>query len=273
MNAAPALSGRTRLVPGLAHPVGHVRAPSFYNPAFAAAGLDWLQVPLDVRPERLAAVLDELAQMANVQGVNITIPHKGAACRLCRRVGPEARSTGVVNTLRREGDGSWSGESFDGLGFVRAARAHGVLDTGRAVLLAGCGGAGTAIAHALVDAGVRRLVLMNREPGRAAQLAHALRMRDAGVELRLGWHTDGVGLAVNATSLGLHAGDPLPIDPAALPADAALFDIIAARDTELMAASQARGLRVIGGQPMIDHQVAAQIDFWRGGPIDLEPPA
>lgn len=267
------ISGRTRLVPILAHPVDHVRAPSLYNPAFAAAGLDWLQVPMDVKPERLAAVLAELAQMANVHGLNITIPHKSAAYRLCRRIGTEARSTGVVNTLRRENDGNWSGESFDGLGFVNAARAHGVLDPERAVLLVGCGGAGTAIAHALLDAGVKRLVLVNREPGRAEQLASALRARDAAIELRMGLHTEGVSLAVNATSLGLHAGDPLPLDPAALPADTALFDIIAARDTELMAACQARGLRVIGGQPMIDHQIAAQIRFWRGDPIDLEPAA
>lgn len=273
MSTPMAISGRTRLVPILAHPVGHVRAPGFYNPAFAAAGLDWLQLPMDVKPERLAAVLAELAQMANVQGLNITIPHKAAAYRLCRRIGTEARHTGVVNTLRREVDGSWSGESFDGLGFVDAARAHGVLDTERAVLLVGCGGAGTAIAHALMDAGVQHLVLVNREPGRAEQLARALRARDAAVELRLGLHAEGVGLAVNATSLGLHAGDPLPLDPSALPPHAAVFDIIAARDTELMAACQARGLRVIGGQPMIEHQIAAQIRFWRGDPLDLEPTA
>ena len=99
MSAAPSLSGRTRLVPVLAHPVDHVRAPSFYNPAFAAAGLDWLQMPLDVKPERLAAVLAELGQMANVQGINITIPHKGAACRLCQRIGPEARRTGVESFM------------------------------------------------------------------------------------------------------------------------------------------------------------------------------
>ena len=271
MSAAPSLSGRTRLVPVLAHPVDHVRAPSFYNPAFAAAGLDWLQMPLDVKPERLAAVLAELGQMANVQGINITIPHKGAACRLCQRIGPEARRTGVVNTLRREDDGSLSGESFDGLGFVNAARAHGLLDHARAVLLVGCGGAGTAIAHALMDAGVRRLALVNREPERAEQLAQALRARDASVDVRTGLHTEGVGLAVNATSLGLHAGDPLPFDPAGLPSDAAVFDIIAARATELMAAARARGLRVIGGGPMIDHQIAAQIAFWRGDDFAFPP--
>jgi shikimate dehydrogenase len=56
----------------------------------------------------------------------------------------------------------------------------------------------------------------------------------------------------------------MPFDAALLPPDAALFDIIAARDTELMAACAARGLRVVGGKPMIDHQIAAQIAFWRG---------
>jgi shikimate dehydrogenase len=71
-------------------------------------------------------------------------------------------------------------------------------------------------------------------------------------------------LAVNATSLGLHAGDALPFDPSHLPEGAAVFDIIAARDTELMVACAARGLAMIGGRPMIEHQIAAQIAFWRG---------
>ena len=126
-------------------------------------------------------------------------------------------------------------------------------------------GAGTAIAHALAAAGVRELHVLNREPERAGHLIAALQtlypdlVASTQIErLRT------AALAINATSLGLHAGDALPFDPSWLPAGAALFDIIAARDTELMSACQARGLVVVGGRPMIDHQVAAQIAFWRG---------
>jgi shikimate dehydrogenase len=263
------LSGATRLVPILAHPVDHVRAPRIYNPAFAAAGLDWCQVPMGVHPDDFAATVAQLARVGNLQGLNLTIPHKAAAHALCARLGPEARRTGVVNTMRIDADGQWSGESFDGIGFVEAARAHGVLRPERPVVLVGAGGAGTAIAFALAVAGVRALHIVNREPERAEHLAAELRKAFTGIDVDSGTDTRAAcfataGLAINATSLGLHAGEPMPFDPALLPPDAALFDIIAARDTELMAACAARGLRVVGGKPMIDHQVAAQIAFWRG---------
>lgn len=264
------LTGATRIIPVLGFPIGHVRAPRVYNPAFEAAGLDWCQVPLGVHPDDLAATLAQLARVENIAGVNVTIPHKAAACALCRRLGPEALRTGVVNTLRREPDGGWAGESFDGAGFVEAARHHGMLRPQRPALIVGTGGAGTAIAFALAAAGVKDLVLANREPARAEKLARELREADPQVRVRLGLaHGRDAGLAVNATSLGLHAGDPLPFDPAALAPGAAVFDIIAARDTELMAASQALGLPTLGGRPMIEHQVAAQIAFWRGAPHPL----
>ena len=69
---------------------------------------------------------------------------------------------------------------------------------------------------------------------------------------------------VNATSLGLHATDAMPMDPAKLPEDCAVFDIIAARRTEFMEACAARGLKVVDGVAMIRHQLPLQTAFWKG---------
>jgi shikimate 5-dehydrogenase len=69
---------------------------------------------------------------------------------------------------------------------------------------------------------------------------------------------------VVATSLGLHEGQPMPMDPALLPERCAVFDIIAARRTELMQAAAARGLQVVDGTAMIRHQLPLQTRFWRG---------
>jgi shikimate dehydrogenase len=264
MSAVP-LTGATRLVGIVAHPASHVQAPRFYNPAFAAAGLDWHMVPFDVHPDDFAATVTQLGRMGNLQGLNITLPHKAAALRLCERLGPEARRTGVVNTMRRDADGAWSGESFDGQGFVAAARASGVLHVARPVVLFGTGGAGTAIGHALAAAGVRQLHLHNREVDWAERLATELQAAWPGLACQVGAPLPpNTGLAINATSLGLHAGEPLPFDPARLPADAAVFDIVAARDTELMAAARALGRQVVGGRAMVDRQLGLQIAFWQG---------
>jgi shikimate dehydrogenase len=118
---------------------------------------------------------------------------------------------------------------------------------------------------------VRDLILVNRDPQRAERLGQELRAADPLVRVRIGMtHAASAALAVNATSLGLHKGEPLAFDPALLGPGAAVFDIIAARDTELVAAAQALGLSALGGRPMIEHQVSAQIDFWRGAPFPLE---
>jgi len=66
-----------------------------------------------------------------------------------------------------------------------------------------------------------------------------------------------------------HATDPMPVDPAKLPGDCAVFDILAARQTELMQAATARGLKVVGGVEMIKHQLPLQTAFWRGEGSEL----
>ena len=101
-------------------------------------------------------------------------------------------------------------------------------------------------------------------PGPVETLAVKLRHHFTGLDISLDERFDDAGLVVNATSLGLHATDPLPMDPAKLSTDCAVFDIIAARRTEFMQASAARGLRVVDGVAMIRHQLPLQTAFWRG---------
>jgi shikimate dehydrogenase len=262
-------SGMTRLVPILADPVDHVQAPRHYNPAFAAAGLDWFLFPLGVRPRNFTALLAQLAALTNLQGLNITMPHKAAARELCRTLGPEARQTGVVNTMRLGRSGEWEGESFDGAGFVAAARVAGVLRFERPVFIVGAGGAGRAIAFALAGAGARELHIVDTDAARAERVVHDV--REAYLDIESGTRAErlqSAGLVVNATPLGLHAGESRPFDSAQLAPDACVFDIVAARHTELVVECRARGHAVVDGRAMIVHQVAAQIAFWRGAPID-----
>lgn len=271
----PALSGRTRLVAFIAWPVEPVRAPRTYNPAYAARDLDWCHVPMGVQPDDLPRVLDALRRLSNLQGVNLTIPHKAAAHALCRWLTPVAAACGMVNSMRwlpeTEG-GGWFGTNSDGVGFVGAARARGVLDPTRPAFIAGSGGAGTAIAFALADAGLTRFTVTDADASRAAALRTALLAALPRLQVDHDPQALGAaGLAVNATPLGTHPGDALPFDPARLPADAAVFDIIASRDTELMAATRARGLPLLDGPLMVQHQLEHQIAFWRGEPFERVP--
>jgi shikimate dehydrogenase len=257
-------TGASRVVFILAHPAAHVSAPRYYTPYFREQGLDWHMVPLDVAPKHLTETIRTLGKSDSVVGFNLTMPHKPAAFELCDAVSPAARFEGVVNTIRIEKDGRLAGESSDGGGFLNAAREAGVFDPERRTTVIGAGGAGRAICHALATAGLKRLRILNEAPGPVETLVMKLRGKFPGLDIRLDEDFVDTGLLVNATSLGLHATDVMPMNPERLPNDCAVFDIIAARRTEFINAAAARGLKVVDGVAMIRHQLPIQTAFWKG---------
>jgi shikimate dehydrogenase len=257
-------TGASRVVFILAHPAAHVSAPLYYTPYFREQGLDWHLVPLVIVPKHLAETIRTLATSASVVCFNLTMPHKPAAFELCDAVSPSASFEGVVNTIRIEKDGRFSGESSDGGGFLGAAREAGIFDPDSRTTVIGAGGAGRAICHALAAAGLKRLRILNEAPELVEILVAKLRGKFSDLDIRLDEEFGDTGLLVNATSLGLHATDAMPMNPERLPKDCAVFDIIAARRTEFMNAAVARGLRVVDGVAMIRHQLPIQTAFWKG---------
>ena len=85
-----------------------------------------------------------------------------------------AKMLGVVSVIRRNPDGTWHGDMLDGLAFVKAQKDHGAEPEGARVLLVGAGGAGSAIAIALLEAGVRELVIHDADESRVATLIDLL---------------------------------------------------------------------------------------------------
>ncbi|HVM55849.1 MAG TPA: hypothetical protein VMT74_00205 [Gaiellaceae bacterium] len=132
MNRTPdAITASTRLVALLGHPVAHSLSPQMQNAAFAAAGLDWAYVALDVPPDRLEAAVRGLAA-AGFAGANVTIPHKRAAAELCDEADGDA-----VNTLVFAGGGRIVGVNTD-------KEIVAGIDA-RVVCLIGAGGAAAAL--------------------------------------------------------------------------------------------------------------------------------
>ncbi|MEZ5934455.1 MAG: saccharopine dehydrogenase NADP-binding domain-containing protein [Alphaproteobacteria bacterium] len=256
-------SGKTHLYAILAHPVAHVRASEFFGPIIEAEKRDAFVVPLHVLPGDLVEMVPMLQKIGNLKGLILTIPHKEAMARLCSEMGPNGHLADAVNTVRFEEDGRLVGDHFDGTGFVSAARAHGIEPKGARVLMLGAGGAARAIAIALADEGAAKITIANRTEARAKDLAAVVQTVFEEIEVTVG-PADAAGhdLVVNCTSLGLKPGDPMPMDPASLTPGMRYIDIIAPRDTELMEAARAAGLQtVVGGRPMVEHQVVAQLNF------------
>ena len=241
--------------------------------ALRTLGLDALYTPFAVPPQSLKPVLRALT-LAGVEGLNVTVPLKEAVLPLLDRVDLTARAIGAVNTIVIRGRRTM-GYNTDGAGFARAVQDLGHRPgDGRAVLL-GAGGSARAVAWELTRAWGADLTIANRRLARAQRLARRLsrahphaRMR--AVALR-DVTLDGADLLVNATSVGMRAGDGCPIDPATLRRGMAVYDLVYHRETRLVRAARRRGCLAANGLSMLLYQGAASLQLWlrQAPPVDV----
>ena len=257
------ITGQTRVMFLLAHPVGHVRGTAILNAHFEKTDRNVVASPLHVPPEDLPEVVDAIRKMRNVVGYGVTIPHKIEMARLLDAVTPRAKKVGAVNFVRREETGRLVGDNMDGVGFVAELRRNGVEVSGKRVLQAGAGGAGRAIAFALAEAGVAELLIANRDAQKAQALAEAVAAtRPAGSVTAGIAPAESFDVVVNTTSLGMKEGDGLPVDIGRIAAPTVLADIIMAPPvTRLMAMAEELGCRTIGGKAMLDEQMELVTEF------------
>ncbi|CAN5654101.1 shikimate dehydrogenase [soil metagenome] len=257
----PSPQGKTRLFAVLGYPVGQVLAPVMMNRLFVESDSDAVMVPIEVTPENVPAVIAGLKGIANCDGMLVTIPHKFAVCDHADSMSTGVRLSGASNALRREPDGRWSADNFDGAGFVAGLRQYGHDPRGKRVSLVGTGGAGVAIASSLVEAGVSRLSLFDLSADKVQQLADRLNAHRAdSVEVCAAPKLEDIDIVVNATPMGLRDKDPLPFDVSALADGVVVADIIMKpHDTKLLKAAAARGLAVHHGI----HMLAPQIEMYR----------
>jgi shikimate dehydrogenase len=262
----------TRLVALLGDPVSHSLSPRFQNAAFRAAGLDAVYLALRCGADDLAPLLRAVARAGGAG--NVTVPHKEAAFRAVERRMPAAEATGACNTFWLE-DGAVHGDNTDAAGFTAAAHTLlGRSPRGLRVLLVGAGGAARAVLHALVQEGAAEVVVLNRTAERADALLE--RFRAPGMELRRAaaageLRGERFDLAVNSTTLGLHAGDPLPLPPEGGPEVAAGLDLVyAPRETPWVHALRGVGIPAADGLEMLLRQGAAAFERWWKAPAPLE---
>ena len=255
------IKGSTRVVAIIGSPVAQVKSPENFNAAFEQSGSDVAMIAVDLAPEGVADFLSLARNWKNLDGFVVTIPHKQAVAAGIDEITPRAALLGAANVVRREADGKLTGDMGDGLGFVEAARRNGFEPAAKRTLVIGGGGAGSAIAHALCEAGAASLAISDIDAARAERLAGRLRAEFPATEI--GTRAGDIGeldLVVNATPLGMQSGDPLPLDEdalAGLKASALVADVVTSPEvTPLLAAAKARGLQIQTGPQMAKAQLA-----------------
>jgi shikimate dehydrogenase len=259
------LSGETLLYPILGDPIIAVKSPQRLTSGFGVRSHNGVCVPMQVRQGDLQDVMHGLSLIPNVKGLLITMPHKFAAFKLCASSSERAKLLGVVSVIRRNPDGTWHGDMLDGLAFVKAQKDEGAQPDGARVLLVGAGGAGSAIAIALLEAGVRELIIHDTNESRVAQLIELLSAKDRSRVTAGPPDPAGCDIVCNSTPLGMAAGDPLPVPTNALAPSMFVGDVIAGHGlTPLVQAARAAGCKTATGVQMVEAVQEMMLDFMLG---------
>lgn len=256
------LTGATRLNVIVGDPIAQVRSPGGVTQAFIVRGYDAILAPVQVAPADLSDFLDVAARLKNLDGVIVTVPHKFACYQHCASATDRADFIGSVNIMRRRSDGRWHGDITDGQGFVGTALSHGVDPKGKRALLVGAGGAGSAIALALIDAGVRELAIHDADAARRDRLIERLNGRGKGRAMAGSADPTGFDLVCNATPAGMNEGDPLPVDVSKLaPTSYSGCVITKPAISPFIAAARAKGCVTGTGTEMYETLQETMVDF------------
>lgn len=248
-------------------------SPALFADAFAAAGIDGFYHLMDVDRlpgRRLVQMLDAL-KVAGFAGTNITYPFKQDIIPLLDAVDPEAAQTGAVNTVAIAPDGRTTGYNFDRRGWRRSFEetfGRGNAQ-GATVVLVGAGGAGRAVAFALMDLGVGALILHDQDSVRAKALMADIAKHYGASRCRITSDLErDIGAAtgvVNATQVGMRGFPGNPVPAAALKATHWAADVIYTPiQTAFLEAAAAKGARTLNGGGMCVHQAVEAFRLFTG---------
>jgi len=255
----------------IGHGIQLSRTPKMHTDEGSAHGVDYRYDLIDTKVQTGNSNIAELLSYAENEGycgVNVTHPYKRSVIPFLDKLSDAAKAVGAVNTIVFR-DGKRFGHNTDYWGFAEAFRT-GLEDVkcGR-VLLIGAGGAGCAVAHALIDRGVERLVIIDKDKASAEELVETLVARGDGNGAIVGSSiedelmlADGV---INATPVGmsLSPGSPVPVEQ--LQSHLWVADIIYfPLETELLIAAAARGCKVMDGSGMAVFQAVRAFELFTG---------
>jgi shikimate dehydrogenase len=257
-------TGKADVFVMLAHPVGHAKSPGIFNEIFEQKGLDSLMVPLSCRPQDFDTFWAGITAAENVRGVIISVPYKTAVYHKCAAAHDRAARVQSANSVRREADGTWYADNFDGVGFIDGLKTGGHQIAGRRILQVGAGGAGASLAYCLAEAGAQDIRIADIDAARAETLARMVAAAFPQCRVQVGpADPAGCDMAINATPVGMKPGDPLPLDVGHLSPDMTVVDIIMEpAETALLRKAREIGCRIQSGRPMMNFQVEAMSEFF-----------
>lgn len=258
------ISGHTRFIAHLGVPTESFRAPMIYNPYFEARDIDVVVVPMGCEAEDYAAFLPLLSRQRNFIGALVTMPHKMTTPALLDEASTTVQICGACNAVRRDVNGKLVGDMFDGEGFTRGLKRKRRTIEGLSALVVGAGGVGSSIAASLAESGVSRMALFDINAELTVRLAAKLRQHYPFIDISSGSNDPAAwDIVINATPLGMMAGDPMPLDVDRLSPDTFVGEVVMKQEeTAFLAAARERGCLTQIGTDMLFEQIPAYLEFF-----------
>jgi shikimate dehydrogenase len=285
----PQITGTTKLLGVIGHPVAHSLSPVIHNAAIEHLGLDYRYVPFAVTPANLATALAGFAAIG-VVGCSVTIPHKQAIMPLLANITPLAEAVGAVNTIWNTPAG-WQGTNTDVAGFISPLMLMDRDWEQTSVLILGNGGAARAVVAGCHQLGCGNIHVFGRDATKLAAFRSSwqdshLRVTDRPTptpvkidphlwdELSAFVDRDNL-LIVNCTPIGMHpqvADSPISAEIIqSVGANAIAYDLIyTPRPTKFLQLAKERETIAIDGTEMLVQQGAIAFELWLQSPAPIE---
>ncbi|MBV8886840.1 MAG: shikimate dehydrogenase [Chroococcidiopsidaceae cyanobacterium CP_BM_RX_35] len=273
------IGGKTKLLGVIGHPVEHSLSPVMHNAALAALELDYVYLPLPVKPEDLPAAITGFAAIGLI-GFNVTIPHKQTILNLLSEVLPVAQAVGAVNTVWRA-DNGWVGTNTDVAGFLAPLRIRYNRDWSQTVaVILGNGGAARAVAFGCAELGCAEIHVTGRNQAKLEEFKSSwvnsnLNNLQVHNSEQLPQLIPQATLLVNTTPIGMYPKvEESPLRAAImahLPPNAIVYDLIYnPRPTQLLRQAEQLQLNTLNGLEMLVYQGAAALEIWLQQPIPVD---
>ncbi len=263
------ISGKTKIYGIFGYPVEHTFSPGMHNAAFKKLNMNACYIPFAVPPDRLAEAAQALIPL-NLQGVNITVPHKEKIIPFLDELSKEARLIGAVNTIELK-EGRLIGHNTDGRGFLRSLKEQARFNPkGKTFFLVGSGGAARAVVFSLALAGASAIWIRDIDSQKADVLAENVREK-TGVDVRsipessIPASAKEADCLINATPLGLKKNDPLPLSGTFIQSKHLVCDLVYNPPaTALLKAARAKKAKILSGLGMLLYQGVIAFEIWTG---------
>ncbi|MCC9262327.1 MAG: shikimate dehydrogenase [Methanobrevibacter woesei] len=269
------IKGSTKVVGLIGEPVEHSFSPPMHNEAFKTLGLDYVYVPFNVSPDNLKSAI-EGANSLNIQGLNVTIPHKINVIKYLKELDPIAELIGAVNTIDFK---NLKGYNTDGIGCIRAIEEVTKIKD-KNIVVAGAGGAARAIVFYLAKYGAEEVNILNRNLKKAENLASDLlasnlisNVNSSDISEISKFISD-ADILIDTTPIGMHpnVSDEPIVKAADIHEELVVNDIVYnPNETVLLKEAIKANAKVVYGIKMLLYQGAESFKIWTGreAPVDV----